>query len=184
MSKEVRNTVSDSDINKLSIIRDELVFNPSASQRKAKAKYYLRSDGILAKEVNATAQGVSKFIDEPAVIKWWSQPGFREWFFNANEAKERLEYLFMLALDTAEAVLLDDKANANAKVQMIKVLATLSGRDKDSKEKLLDEQIQRMTAEQLREFIKTKAPKYIEDKEGNESESDEGLEEDDTDNWE
>lgn len=164
MAKEVKNSITEADINKLSIIRDEVIFSPSPAQRRAKAKYYTRADGLLSANIEETAMGVSRFVDEPAIVKWWGQPGFREWFFNSEETKERLEYLFMLALDTAEFVLLDPDANASAKVQMIKVLAGLSGKDKEVGEKVLDERIQKMNAEQLREFIKAQVPKVLEDK--------------------
>ena len=170
MSKEIRNTVRDADINKLQVIRDEIIFSPTPSQRRAKARYYTRSDGLLGNPANSSAQIVANVCQDPAIIKWWAVPGFREWFFNSEETKERLEYLFMLALDTAEAVLLDEGANANAKVQMIKVLAGLSGRDNRDKEKLLDEQIQKMDMKQLKEFIRTQAPKLLEaEKEKDES---------------
>lgn len=162
MSKEVRNTVTDSDINKIEIIRDSIIFNPTPNMRKAKAKFYSRTDGVIGTPNNSSAAMVSKLIDEPAVIKWWGTPGFREWFFNSEESKERLEYLFMLALDTAENVLLDPDANASAKVQMIKVLSSLAGKDRKDNEKLLDERIQKMDAAQLREYIKIQAPKLLE----------------------
>lgn len=170
MSKEIRNTVTDADINKLKVIKEELVFSPSPTQRRAKARYWARSEGLLGNPKNTSAQLVSSYINEPAIQKWWGAPGFKEWFFNEQETKERLEYLFMLALDTAEHVLLDENANANAKVQMIKVLAGLAGKDSSKDSKLLDENIQRLNAEQLREYIRENAPKLLDKESESESE--------------
>jgi len=162
MSKEIRNTVSDADISKLEVIKDAVVFLPSPAQRRAKARFQARSEGMITRSANTSAQSVSSITGEPGVIKWWAVPGFREWFFNEQETKERLEYLFMLALDAAEEVLLNPEANASAKVNMIKVLAILAGKDQSKDQRVLDDSIQRMTPAQLREYIKQKAPKVLE----------------------
>lgn len=163
MGKEVRNSsIETADINALKDARKSLIFSPNHAQRKAKAKFWTRMDTGLGSPNLMSAAIVSEIIGEAAVKKWWSLPGFREWFFNEQEAKERLEYLFMLALDSAEYILLDENANASAKVQMIKVLAALSGKDQEREQKLLDEKIQKMDMKQLQEYIKRTAPKLIE----------------------
>jgi hypothetical protein len=162
LSKEIKNSISDSDLSKIEVIRDAVIFTPTAAQRRAKSKFMVKSDGVLGSPDQSNARLIAQFTGEAGVVKWYSQPGFKEWFFNSEENKERMEYLFSLALDTAENILFDENANAGAKVQLIKLLATLAGKDPSSSEaKLLDDSIQRMNSEQLKEYIQTQAPKVI-----------------------
>lgn len=91
--------------------------------------------------------------------RWWSLPGFQEWFSNKDEFRQRVEYLANLALDVAEEILLDRDAHPNARVNMTKLVieaanklpARTSAKD-DSK--YLDAKVATMSREQLEEFIK------------------------------
>ena len=74
---------------------------------------------------------------------------------NRHTAQQKLEYLFDLSMDAAEQVLLsDDPKTATAKVQLFRVIAEL-GRKMPSKseEKFADEDINRMSPEELRSFL-------------------------------
>lgn len=161
MSKVPKNTSGLTAIDKLANLKDDLLFLPSPVHRRAKSKFWARHDSLLGGPGTPSAAEVMEITGEPGIKKWWSVPGFKEWFLNKDEARERLEYLYMIALDSAESVLLDPDANANAKVQMVKVIAQLAGKEPEKTTKYVDEDIQKLTPEKLKEYIKKHAPKHL-----------------------
>ena len=158
MSKIIINS---SVIDKLPSLVGEVVFLPSPNHRRVKSKFWTRFDSLTGTVSSVSLQQAMGLTGESSLKKWWDQPGFKEWFLNMDEARERLEYLFMIALDAAEQVLLDPEANANAKVNLIKVLAQLAGKEPNKQEQFIDMKIQRMGADQLKEFIQSKTDKLI-----------------------
>jgi hypothetical protein len=136
----------------------EIVFLPTPNQRAIKARFWKRLDHLAPKEIT---KALAVQIAGPGISRWWDSPGFREWFSNKEEAAERLEYLYMLALDTAEELLLNPDAQASAKVNLIKILAQLAGKEPQKEVKFADEAIGKMSREQLEAYIRTNAPKLL-----------------------
>jgi hypothetical protein len=152
-------------IKKLSeAIEGEIVFVPHPHMRKAKATLIvaLQENPITDLESITSTQAI-QITGENRLSKWWSIPGFKAWFINKEEYRYRLEYLFDLALDTAEEILVDRDANTNAKVQMIKVLAELSNKmpQKWKHERFLDAEIQKMDKAQLESFLSKQGVKLV-----------------------
>jgi len=159
MAKIIKN--SKLDVDKLAELKSELVFLPSPVHRSAKTKFWARYDSLLDGSGTPSKAEAIQLTGEPKLAKWWYLPGFKEWFLNQDEARERLEYLYMLALDAAEQVLLDPEAQANARVQMIKVIASLAGKEPTKQVQYIDQDIQLMDTEKLRAYIEKHAPRLV-----------------------
>lgn len=165
MTKVIKNSsvtiTTEKDSKALASLTEDLVFIPNPRHRQVKSKFWARYDSMNIEPSALSAAAVMDVTGEPAIGRWWSLPGFKAWFLNQDEARERLEYLYMLALDSAEAVLLDPDANGNAKVQMVKIIAQLAGKEPNSKERYADEEIGRMDAEKLKAYIEKTAPRLL-----------------------
>lgn len=160
IKKNSLDKLTDKDNKTLTGIAEDLVFLPSPKHRQVKSKFWTRYDSLNIDPDQISAAAVVDITGEPAVSRWWHVPGFKAWFLNEDEARERLEYLYMLALDSAEEVLLNPEAQANAKVQMVKVIAQLAGKEPKG-EKYADEDIQRLSPEKLRAYIEKTAPRLL-----------------------
>jgi hypothetical protein len=156
MSKEIKNSTR---LEAIPQLAGEVVFLPSPNHRRVKSKFWTRFDSLTGSVSSVSMQQAMGITGESNLKKWWDQPGFKEWFLNMDESRERLEYLFMIALDAAEQVLLDPEANANAKVNLIKVLAQLAGKEPNKQEQFIDMRIQKMGPDQLKEFIMSRTEK-------------------------
>jgi hypothetical protein len=140
----------------LTIIKHEdISFLPSSYQQELKAQFFSRFEPGPFRDTNtitlADAQAVLK---EPKLKQYWGIPGFREWFTNKNEVAEKIEYLTLVGLDALEAVLLDPKSQASAKVNAFKLLAEIKGMvnrggKKEEKKSAVDE----MSEAELKEYL-------------------------------
>ncbi len=107
------------------------VYLPTNQDRKLKSEFWAKSRDTLALQVQGKSISLSQvleFVSTPKVVaKQWSVPGFKEWFCNGDEQRQKLEYLYDLSLDAAEGILRDpDPKTSSAKVNLIKVLAELA----------------------------------------------------------
>lgn len=123
-----------------------------------KARFWAKFEpSPFADSSNISLRTAEQVTDCASMKKWWDDPGFKEWFSNKDDTREKLEYLFMLALDTAENILRDDKAQASAKVNMIKAIGELANKYPSKQvEKYRDDDINKMDENQLQEFLKRK----------------------------
>lgn len=137
----------------------ELVFMPSPAMRATKAKFWKRCD--YEEPRNVSVEMVVQITNSSSIRTWWSKEGFREWFLNKDEAAERLEYLYMLALDAAEDVLLNPNVPPSARIGLIKIVAQLAGKEPSKDQLFLDEEIQKMEPARLRALITKLAPKFL-----------------------
>jgi len=140
-------------------------FRPLPSQRQAKTRYWaLVSEQAILEDLDShDPYELARTIQCPALPAWLENPQFRVWFGNKHEHLQRIEYLFDLALDAAEQILQNEDPKAqSARVAMIKVLSDLA--NKRRTEKIADTQINQMTEQQLREYVKKQAPILLVDK--------------------
>lgn len=143
----------------LTTMADEVLsttFRANSEQRRLKARFwtvYNENPLVDIRDINST--DIVKMTQDHRAANWWGIAGFKNWFLNTMESRERLEYLFDLALDTAEEILLDPSEKAaSAKVNMIKIIAELGAKyPKHQEQKFADQQISNMTKEQLDEFL-------------------------------
>lgn len=107
----------------------EMTYIPSPEQRRIKANFWsAHSDSPLAADSDITASYAIQLVGDARIQKWWSLPGFQAWFRNADEYRQRLEYLAQLALDAAEDILLDRDASPAARVHMAKLVIEAAGK--------------------------------------------------------
>lgn len=112
------------DINKiLAAAQTDLVFAPTPDMRRAKAAFWHRfADAPALDSGPVTLAAAQQIGADKRLSKWWSLPGFAEWFQNKEEFRERLEYLADIALDSLEQVLTDPDSNPSAKVASAKLV--------------------------------------------------------------
>lgn len=107
-----------------------MLFEPSSAHRQVKAALWvvLSDNPIYADPDSLTAEDVARLVGNKKVLTWWQLPGFREWLFNKNELKAKVDTLFHHLLDSCYliAVSADPKSFA-AKVNLLKLLADLQG---------------------------------------------------------
>lgn len=147
------------DVEVIDLAVNELTYLPSPEQRKAKSGFWARfHENPLCDAQDITLAMALKVGGDGRVSRWWSEPGFRDWFRNADEFRQRLEYLVNLSLDTLEHVLVDPKAQGSAKVNAAKLLMEVARKmpPKGTTERYLDEKIAEMDRKQLEEYISKK----------------------------
>lgn len=158
MSKIIKNS---SEIKALENIKQDLVFLPNPAHRRAKSKFWARY-GDLDTGGEVSLASALQLTREPQLKKWWHLPGFKDWFLNKDEAKERLEYLWFLGMDALESIFLDPESNHNARVNAFKIIAQLAGKEPSKEEKYADAEIQKMDKKRLKAYIMQHAPKLLE----------------------
>lgn len=147
-------------------LSDKVLFSPTAPQQKVKARFWTRfRPGPYADPSNISESMALQVTGSASIRRWWSQPGFVEWFRNREEERERLKYLFNKSLDTLEEILGDPSANPTSKINGIKLLAEMNGYlNKTKQEEFADDSINKMSEQQLKEFISRNGIKIVEEK--------------------
>jgi hypothetical protein len=106
------------------------LYRPTPLERRAKSAFWTKTlENPLLSTEDLSGRKLVQITGIPAIQHSWGKPGFREWFTNQGEYRERLHYLFDLALDAAESVLLsEDPKTQSARVNMIRVVAELANK--------------------------------------------------------
>ena len=140
----------------------ELTFLPSPEHRRIKSAFWasIAENPILDPASDGVSLAAAQRITGDARLpRWWQLPGFKEWFANKDEFRQRVEYLANLALDVAEEVLLDRDAHPSARVNMTKLVIEVANKipsraSQKDENKFLDARIAQMGREELEEFIR------------------------------
>ena len=143
-------------------IVSDIVFMPESSMIPVKIKFWHKfSQVALADPDNVTREMAAQYSNDNRVTRWWSRPGFKEWFLNEDEFKQNLEELAYKALGALNDILMDPDAQAGARVNAAKLVLEAASKmpKKYEKESYKDEKIQEMTKEQLDEYISKRALK-------------------------
>jgi hypothetical protein len=156
--KEIKNTQVGSlptgaNFNKLA---EEVMFSPAPAQKRLKAKFWARYvPGPLTDIDSLSLEDVAEIVRDARIKTNWSISGFREWFLNRDENRERLEYIFTLGLDAAEEILTNPEANPASKVNMLKVIGELAAKfpNKWQQERFVDDEINKMSEFQLKAWL-------------------------------
>lgn len=147
---------SNSDI--VEMVVSELTYIPTPEQRRVKSAFWARFSDNPIGEVGAglTIATVARIVDDSRIPRWWSSPGFKQWFSNENEFRDRLEYLSHKILDTLEEILVDPRGNASARVGAAKLILEAARKmpSKQQEVKYIDAGISGMTKQQLTDYIK------------------------------
>jgi len=142
---------------------DDIIFVPSAPMMKLKAAFWNRHNSQDIVEESAITKGyiLSSLRDEGQkrlLEAHWGNKGFQDWLLNKEEVRDRIEYMFDLAMNEAEAILRNPEANMNAKVSLIKHMSELANKlpEKTSADKFIDAEISKMDPQRLDAYIKSK----------------------------
>lgn len=150
------------DSQRLGALLADVTLIPSPEMRKAKATYWTRlHDNPVYDRDTTTLAAALEVTGDPRVSRWWSQDGFPDWFANKDEFRSRVEYLAHLALDTVEDVLLDQDANANARMKAVQIVLEAAAKfptKSSGEEKYLDARIQKMSKQELEAYIQRMLP--------------------------
>jgi len=143
---------------KLAEIITDITFIPTPEQRRVKAVLWTAlTDNPAHDTARITRDLAVQLTGDSRVGRWWDkEAGFRDWLQNKDEFRQRVEYLTQMALDTLEGVLASqDAKTASARVNAAKLLLEVANKmpQKYQKEIYHDERIQKMSANELREYI-------------------------------
>lgn len=147
----------------LTAASQEVVFSPTPDMRRAKAAFWASLEGTPAGDLaeNMTLAAAASMGADKKLSRWWSIPGFSDWWQNKEEFKQRLEYLAQLALDSLEAVLMDPDSNATARVNSAKlVLEAANKMPKKQAEDTVDQKLAGMSRNELEEYVRARM-KYL-----------------------
>lgn len=142
----------------LEIAASEMTYLPSPEQRRAKSAFWTRfNDNPICAPADISLPLALRYINDERLTRWWPQAGFADWFRNADEFRQRIEYLVHLSLDTLENVLVDQAAQASAKVNAAKLLMEVAQKmPKRAVTEMLDDAIAKMDRKQLEEYVRAR----------------------------
>lgn len=139
------------------VLATDLTYIPNAEQRKLKAAFWTRfRENPFCEARDIQKADIFQLTSDGRIDRWWTQPGFKEWFRNQEEFRERIEALAMSVLDRLTVIMeSDDPKLSNAQVQAAKLLMEIAGKmpPKYAKEQYHDDKIARMSKAELESFI-------------------------------
>ena len=145
------------DINKiLAAASTDLTFAPTPDMRRAKAAFWHRfADAPTSLSSDpVTLASVQQFGTDKRLSKWWTLPGFAEWFQNKEEFRERLEYLADIALDSLEQVLTDPDSNPSAKVALAKLVLEAASKMPKKEVESPSTRLEAMSRTELEDYVR------------------------------
>lgn len=140
----------------IEVLASDLSYLPNASQRTIKEAFWCRwNENPLCDPKDITLSIALQIIGDGRLERWWSQPGFKEWFRNQEEFRERAASLAHLALDTIQSILINEDAQPSARVNAAKLAMEIAAKMPKAQpaQKFLDDQISRMDKRQLEDFL-------------------------------
>lgn len=144
------------EINKiLAAAQTDLVFAPTPDMRRAKAAFWSRvADAPALDGGPVTLAAAQQVGSDKRLTKWWTLPGFQEWFQNKEEFRERMEYLADIALDALEQVLTDPDANPSAKVNSAKLVLEAASKMPRKEAEAPTSRLESMSRGELEDYVR------------------------------
>lgn len=137
-------------------------YRPTDEMRKVKCALIIAAQETLVDLKDVTQDDIPRLLDArraELVLSRWDDESYRAWLLDGHESKTRIEYLFAKSLDAAEDILAStDPKIANARMQVIKVIAELGSKikprnAKEDKDDALTKFISSMDSGQLAGFL-------------------------------
>jgi hypothetical protein len=132
-------------------------FEPNAAQRRIRAKLnVLVIDNPLLSIEDMEPLQLAELLKEPRISRWWHVDGFKDWFTNRYDFKQRTEELIDKAYSALGRILdSDDPKMAGAQVNAAKMLVEVGNKlpSKIREVKFSDETINKMNPLQLEEYL-------------------------------
>lgn len=138
------------------VIASDLTYLPNPQQRRLKESFWVRwQENPVCDAKDISLAMAQRLVGDSRLDKWWGQSGFKEWFRNQEEFRERASALAHLALDVIESVLIDQNSGAAARVSAAKLAFELARKmpQKVEQVKYLDESINKMDKKQLEAYL-------------------------------
>lgn len=138
------------------VLANDLTYLPNPEQRRVKAAFWVRfNENPICEPQNLTLMAVLQLVGDGRLERWWTQPGFKEWFRNQDEFRERAALLADEAIDTIRAIMHNELAPPAARLTAAKLAMEISNRipKKDQESRFLDDAIGRMDRKQLESFL-------------------------------
>lgn len=151
----------------LAQLGNQVLYEPTPKQQKIKARFWNRFQPGPFSSPDTVSLAEAQQVTGVAGLKaWWDKPGFKEWFLNRDEGREKVEYLFIKALEAVELMLFDEKSQASAKVNALKVLAELANKYPNNKSTQTsgDSSIASMSEAELVKYLERKGVQITEEK--------------------
>lgn len=139
--------------------RDLTLFQPEMPHRKARATFWshFQGEGAIPVPPSVDLSIALKYSGDKRLSQWWVLPGFQDWFLNAEEFQQRVEFLSQLALDSLEESLTSKTVPLKDKLLAAKMVLEIGdkfpGRKSSAAEEYLDARIAGMDRRQLEEYI-------------------------------
>jgi hypothetical protein len=154
-------TASDSGLSQkmdgfVEVLVSDLTYVPSGEQRKTKEAFWVRfNEAPTCDAQDITMAEVLRLVGDSRVGRWWSQSGFKEWFRNQEEFRERASVLAHIALDTIQNILINEDSSPSARVQAAKLALEIARKmpQKQAEPKYLDDSINKMDKKQLEQYL-------------------------------
>lgn len=150
--------MSNESLRAIEIMANDLTYLPTHEQRKLKSAFWVRfNENPLCEPQDISLSVIDRIVHDNRTAKWWSQAGFKEWFRNQEEFRERVESMAHLALDTLMTILVtDDPKTSSARVNAAKLLLEVARKlpsRTQPQEKFSDDKIANMDKKQLDAYI-------------------------------
>jgi len=141
---------------------DEITYDPTTPEREVKAAFWA-SFGDTPINGELTLAVALQQTQDNRLNRWWSKPGFKAWFCNKDEFRQRVEYLANIALDTIQDILTNPDANPNARQNAAKLMIEVANKmpSRNAKERFIDGAIQEMGKKELDAYIARHQPKLV-----------------------
>lgn len=142
----------------------EAIYDPSSRDREIKVRFWqAMEDNPMVDASLVTVAMAAKMTGSRNLEALWSKPGFKSWFLNDNEFRQRVDVLSSLALDAIEAVLKsDDPKGQGARVNAAKLLLEMANKmpakqHGSGKQASMEKVIASMDRVQLEAFMQSQA---------------------------
>lgn len=130
-------------------------FIPSNRQVRARTEFHARNPvGTIPAEL--TLDMALSFGAPASVSKWWSTPGFVDWWCSPSWEKEQAHAMLIQSMQRINEILRDEENPATVIAAAREARELYTKLTAGEKQKLADEEISKMSSEQLAEFIRRK----------------------------
>lgn len=131
----------------------DLGWVPTVKQQKVKSNFWARyrEDPVIQPD-KLTAAEVTQLCGTD-VSKWWSDPGFRAWFINADSWRHQLEFLADSFLEKAMYRLLSDELSDKDFINLGKLISEMAGRMPTKGPGTVGEKEKQLTPEQAQKLF-------------------------------
>jgi hypothetical protein len=137
----------------LSLVTEELTYIPSIDQRRLKSAFWAR----VGEDVQGplSLEEISQYVSDRRLSQWWHLSGFREWFLNKSEFRDRIEDLAYKMLDVLEEVATNPKQNGSSRIAAAKLVFEIAEKmpSRQQEARVLDVEIGKMSKHELEQFV-------------------------------